>query len=100
MMKPLFRHTLLSPAAWTWLALSALSLLSVFAAGQAHPGTMRLTMTVAVAALAWIKAQLLLHHYLEAQRAGPVFSRLLQGFAALVPLGLVLSSLREWMLSW
>lgn len=91
------RSRLLHPASWTLLALAALSCVSVLAAGQSHQGAWRFWMTAVVAALAWIKAQLLLRHYLEAQRAGRLFSRLLQGFAALAPLGLLLSALREWL---
>ncbi|MGE5451464.1 MAG: hypothetical protein ACM3VZ_06425 [Acidobacteriota bacterium] len=87
----------LRPATWTLFALVVLSCLSVFAAGQSHHGSVRFWMTAVVALLAWIKAQLLLRHYLEVHRAGPVFFKLLQGFAVLAPLGLLLSALREWL---
>lgn len=88
----------LRPTTWTLLALIVLSGLSVLAAGQSHHGVIRFWMTAVVAFLAWIKAQLLLRHYLELHRAGPVFFRLLQGFAVLAPLGLLLSALRECLL--
>lgn len=81
-------------ATWAWLALMALSVVSVLAAGQAQHGH-RLWMTVVVAAIAWGKAQLVIHHYLEAGRARPVFRRIVQIFAALAPLALVMSVLRE-----
>lgn len=81
-----------------WLLLCLLSLLSVGVAAQSHGGLGHLVLTTLVALLAWTKAQVLLRHYLELQRAGPIFSRLLQGFAALAPLGLVLSAWREYLL--
>ncbi len=88
----------LRPATWTLMALIVLSGVSVLAAGQSHHGATRFWMTGVVAVLAWIKAQLLLRHYLELHRAGPVFFRLLQAFAILAPLGLLLSAWREWLL--
>jgi len=81
-------------ATWAWLALMLLSGVSVLAAGQAHHGH-RLWMTVVVAAIAWGKAQLVIRHYLEARHARPVFHRIVQIFAALAPLALVISALRE-----
>ena len=87
-------HRRIDAATWTWLALMALSVVSVLAADQAHHGY-RLWMTVAVASIAWFKAQLVIRHYLEAWRAPPVFHRVVQIFAALAPLALVVSVLRE-----
>ena len=78
-----------------WLALVALSVLSVLAAGQASHGGGRLAMTAAVAAIAGLKADLLIRHYLQARLAGPRFHAIVRGFAALAPLGLLLSALRE-----
>ncbi len=78
-----------------WWALMVLTGLSVAAAGVAHDGGTRFWMTAAVAAIAWVKAQLLLREYLELHRATPVFRRLIQGFAALAPLGLLASALHE-----
>lgn len=86
----------LAPATVAWLLLCALSVASVVLAAQSHVGLARMALTLLVAALAWAKAQLLLRHYLELPRAGRVFARLLQGFAMLAPLGLVLSAVREW----
>lgn len=84
-------------AAWTWLALLALTLLSVLAAGRGHghAGWLRVAATWTVAALCALKADLLIRHYLEARAAGPVFHRLVRAFAALVPLALAASALRE-----
>lgn len=78
-----------------WWALMLLTGLSVAAAGRAHAGNARLWMTAAVAAIAWVKAQLLLREYLELGRATPTLRRLIQGFAALAPLGLLLCAWHE-----
>lgn len=81
--------------AWAWLA--GLSLLSVLASGASHQGLGRLIMTLLVAAIAWAKARVLIRHYLEAQQAGPVFHRIVMTFAALAPLALGVSAVREWL---
>ena len=88
----------LAPTTVAWLLLCALSVLSVVVAAQSHVGLARMALTLLVAALAWAKARVLLRHYLEVQRAGTVFVRLLQGFALLAPLGLAVSALREYLL--
>jgi len=87
----------LSATTLAWLLLCVLSVLSVVMAAQSHTGFARMVLTLLVAALAWAKARVLLRHYLEVQRAGPVFARLLQGFSGLVPVGLALSALREYL---
>ena len=78
-----------------WLALVVLSVLSVTVAGVSHQGGSRFVMAVLVAGIAWFKGLMLIRHYLEAAHAGPVFHRIVLGFAALAPLGLALSALRE-----
>lgn len=78
-----------------WLALLALTGLSVAMAGHAHHGGSRLAMAIAVAALAWTKGQLLVRHYLHVQHAGPTFQRIVALFCALAPLALVVSAVRE-----
>lgn len=88
----------LDTATRAWLVLLALTLVSVAAADAAHHGVPRLAMGAAVALVAWTKGQLLLRHYLELWRAGPVFSRLIQAFCALAPLALLASALREALL--
>jgi hypothetical protein len=84
-------------ATLAWLALVVLSVLSVAVAGVSHQGGSRFVMTVLVAGIAWLKGLMLIRHYLEAHQAGPVFHRIVLGFAALAPLGLALSALREVM---
>ena len=78
-----------------WGAMAALTLLSVTAAGQSHHGASRLVMTSLVAFIAWYKSRLLVRHYLESHLAGPVFDRLVRGFALVAPAVLVVSALRE-----
>ena len=96
-MKSLLERTLQSTTTQAWLLLCALSILSVVLAAQSHAGLARMGLTLLVALLAWVKARVLLRHYLEVQRAGTVFVRLLQGFAVLAPLGLALAALREYL---
>lgn len=100
-MRRLF-HSLLRPhlpaTTGAWLVLCALSVASVVLAAQSHSGAGRMGLTLLVAALAWFKARVLLRHYLEVHRAEPVFGRLLNGFATLAPLGLAVSTLREWLM--
>lgn len=98
-MKAFFTRLPVGATTWAWLLLCALTLLSVSLAAQHHSGAIRLVLALAVAWVAWVKARILLRHYLEAHRAGPVFSRLLQGFATLAPLGLVVSAWHEFLRS-
>lgn len=82
-------------AALTWLALIALTLASVLASAHgAEPGV-RLAMSLMIAILCAIKAELLIRHFLHVADAGPMFSILVRAFAAIVPLALVFSALRE-----
>lgn len=83
-------------ATGAWVLLCVLSIVSVAAVAQPHSALGRMGLTLLVATLAWVKARVLLRHYLEVHRAGAVFVRLLQGFAVLAPLGLVASALREF----
>ena len=87
----------LQPNTLAWLLLCGLSILSVTLATQHHAGLLRLALALLVAALTWVKARVLLRHYLEVQQAGPVFARLLQGFALLAPLGLAVSAWHEFL---
>ncbi len=50
---------------------------------------------LAVAALCALKAELVIRHYLEARRAGPVFHALVRLFALLAPVLPAASALRE-----
>ena len=83
------------PATQAWVALLALSAVSIQAAGLGHQAQGRLWMALAVAALCALKAELVIRHYLEAQRAGVVFHALVRLFALLVPVLLAASALRE-----
>lgn len=94
-MKTLLQRIPLSAVTLAWLLLCILSVASVVVAAQSHVGAARMGLTVMVAALAWYKARVLMRHYLELHRAGAVFSRFLNGFAVLAPLGLTVSALRE-----
>ena len=98
-MKNLFTRLPVGATTIAWMVLCTLSVLSVTLAAGPHSGLPRLVLALLVAALTWFKARVLLRHYLEAQRAGPVFSRLLQGFACLAPLGLAVSALHEFLRS-
>ncbi|MDT8990374.1 hypothetical protein RQP54_05795 [Curvibacter sp. APW13] len=97
-MKYQLQRCALSATTVAWLLLCVLSVVSVVLAAQSHTGLARMGLTLLVALLAWAKARVLLRRYLEVQRAGPVFVRLLQGFAVLAPLGLAASALREYLL--
>lgn len=83
-------------ATGAWMLLCTLSVFSVALAAQHHSALGRMGLTLLVATLAWVKARVLLRHYLEVHRAGALFTRLLQGFAVLAPLGLAVSALREF----
>lgn len=82
-------------ASRTWLALVALTLLSVLVAAHGLHPLWRLAATWAVALLCALKAQLLVRDYLQARQAGPVFHRLVQCFAVLAPLLLAASAVLE-----
>lgn len=80
--------------------MAALSFASALAAHGAHTGigaagTVRMAMVLAVAVIAWAKGLLLIRYYLEARHAGPLFHRIMLGFAALAPLALLISGWRE-----
>lgn len=79
-----------------WLLMVLLTCLSVLAAQQAHTGASRAWMTATVALIAWGKGLLLIRHFLESHRAGPVFHRIVLGFAVLAPLALLVSGWREF----
>lgn len=83
------------PPLIAWLLMVALTCLSVFAAHLAHAGLSRWAMSASIALIAWGKGLLLVRHFLESHRAGPVFHRIVLGFAALAPLALLVSGWRE-----
>jgi hypothetical protein len=75
--------------------LLALGAASIQVAGFGHPVQQRLWLALAVAALCALKAELVIRHYLEAKRAGPVFHALVRLFALLAPVFLAASAIRE-----
>ena len=91
-MKTLRTHLPMGTTTLAWLLLCALSVLSVGLAAGPHSGLPRLALALLVAAVAWVKARILLRHYLEVQQARPVFARLRQGFALQAPLGQAVSA--------
>lgn len=82
-------------ATLTWLTLIALTLASVAASARGAEEGVRLAMSLMIAVLCAIKAELLVRHFLHVADAGPLFSTLVRAFAAIVPLALVFSALRE-----
>lgn len=78
-----------------WVAMVALTLLSITAAGQSHHGASRMLMTWLVAFIAWYKSRMLVRHYLESRLAGPVFDRVVRWFALVAPTVLAVSAWRE-----
>lgn len=79
-----------------WLLMVVMTCLSVLAAHQAHAGASRAWMTTTVAVIALGKGLLLIRHFLESHRAGPVFHSIVLGFATLAPLVLLVSGWREF----
>jgi hypothetical protein len=71
----------------TWLLLAALAVVSLLLARGSHAHAW---MGWGVALLAWAKGRMVALHFMEAQRAGPVFRRIVAVFTALAPLGLLL----------
>lgn len=49
-----------------------------------------------VAAIAWIKGDLIARHFMEVHDAGPIFTRIVRVFVALAPLGLVATAANEF----
>lgn len=79
----------------TWVALIALSFLSIAVAGHSHAGGLRSMMAVAVAVIAWLKGFMVIHQYLEAHHSGRFFYAAMLTFNTLAPLALVVSAFRE-----
>ena len=79
----------------TWLALLLLTGLSALTTAHAAHPLWRLAAALAVALLCALKGRLLLRGYLHPDQAGPVFARLIGGFAALAPALLVVTAVLE-----
>lgn len=79
--------TSLKPLTWAWLALVALTLLSL-ELGQWLHGVAGLQFLVA--AIIWIKGTLVARSFIEAQLAHPFIRNVLRVFIAFAPLALIL----------
>lgn len=79
----------LTPLLLAWLALVALTLISL-AAGHWLPGGAWLDLLVA--GLLWLKGDLVARHFLERRQATPFIDRLLKGFVAFTPLALLFTA--------
>lgn len=80
---------ILTPLVWAWLALAALTLVSL-GLGQWFRGAVWLQLLVA--AIVWVKGLLVARHFIEADLAHPFIRRVLLAFVAFTPLALVLVS--------
>ncbi|WP_428827372.1 hypothetical protein ACLIKD_04730 [Azonexus sp. IMCC34842] len=81
--------TTLTPLTLTWLALVALTLLSL-GLGQWLHGAAWLQLLVA--GIVWIKGWLVAQKFIEAELAHPFIRRVLKGFIAFTPVALVLTA--------
>ncbi len=81
--------TALAPLTCTWLALVALTLISLVL-GQWFHNTAWLQLLVAV--IVWVKGTLVARHFIESHLAHPFIARLLQGFIAFTPIALILTA--------
>lgn len=79
--------TSLKPLFGTWLALVAMTLLSL-ALGHWFHGAHWLPLIVA--AIIWLKGHLIARHFIESHLAHPFIARVLSGFIAFTPLALLL----------
>lgn len=82
---------------WAWVTLIGLTLVSVQAAHTFHSPGWRLLASAIVAVVAWTKGMIVIQSYLESRLAGPIFHRLVLGFAALAPCALIVSGVREFL---
>jgi hypothetical protein len=81
--------TSLAPLTVAWLALVALTLLSL-GLGQWFHGAAWLQLLVA--AIVWIKGALVARHFIESELAHPFIRNVLRGFIAFTPLALVFTA--------
>ncbi|MCK6413575.1 MAG: hypothetical protein L6Q55_14305 [Azonexus sp.] len=80
----------LKPLFLTWLALLALTLLSLALGRWLHHATTWLPLLVA--GIVWLKGDLVARHFIEAAKATPFIARLLRYFIAFTPLALVFTA--------
>lgn len=81
--------TTIAPLVTAWLALVALTLLSLGLGQWFHGATW---LPVLVAAIVWLKGSLVASRFIEAELATPFIRNVLRGFIAFTPLALVLTA--------
>ena len=81
--------TSLRPLVLTWLALVGLTLISPLL-GKGLGG--QETVQMIVAAIIWIKGQLVARHFIEAELAHPFLRNVLRFFIAFTPIAIVLTT--------
>lgn len=81
--------TTLTPLTLTWLALVALTLLSLGLGRWFHGAAW---LQLLVAGIVWIKGWLVAQKFIEAELAHPFIRRVLKGFIAFTPVALVLTA--------
>ncbi len=79
----------LKPLLRAWLALLALTLLSL---ALAHWQQGASWLPLLVAGIIWLKGDLVARHFLESSRATPFIARLLRYFIAFTPLALIFTA--------
>lgn len=84
---PIRPGTNIAPLAATWLALVALTLLSL---GLGHWFHGAAWLPLLVAAIVWLKGTLVARRFIESELATPFIRNLLRGFIAFTPVALVL----------
>ncbi len=81
--------TTVARLAGTWLALVALTLLSL---GLGHGWHGADGLPLLVAAILWLKGSLVARHFLESELAHPFIRNVLRGFIAFTPVALALTA--------
>lgn len=80
--------TALTPLTITWLALVALTLLSLYGGQWLHGAAW---LQLLVAAIVWIKSRLVARNFIESDLAHPYIRNLLRGFIVVIPMVLIVS---------
>lgn len=81
--------TAYTPLVKTWLALVGLTLISVLLSEYLHGDAW---LQLLVAAIVWIKGDLISRHFIETRLAHPFIRRVTHAFVAFTPLALVLTA--------
>ncbi|MDR2839404.1 MAG: hypothetical protein LBV49_12690 [Azonexus sp.] len=82
-------NTALRPLFLAWLALVALTLISLDLGANFHGAAW---LQAAVAVIVWIKGTLVARHFIEANLAVPFIRNVLRVFIAITPIALVLTA--------